>query len=74
MSNMKQDVRFLKREVRNARVSKGEVQEHLNTLADAAENARWMHPDGTPCDDAETDQLFNYHEAGNDKLKFANED
>lgn len=70
---LQHDVRFIKRELRNARVGKSEVQSHYDSLSDASENARWMRPDGTPCNEAEAATLLSYHEEARGKLSFAGE-
>ncbi len=72
---MKSDVRLLKRAARNRQVTDEELDaKHRRNLTDSADNARWMHPDGTPCDDSEIETQLSYHEEGKNKLFFAKED
>ncbi|TNE52488.1 MAG: hypothetical protein EP343_00475 [Deltaproteobacteria bacterium] len=73
-SMLKQDTRFIKRELRNARVPRAEVNEMLDALPDVSENARWMHPDGTSCEADEQTVLLSYHEEGAGKLYFSDKE
>lgn len=73
-SLLKQDIRHIDRELRNARVARGDVNDMLNALPDVADNAQWMRPDGSQCEEDEQQVLLSYHEEGAGKLYFSDKE
>ena len=72
--DLKTDVRLLKREMRNSHVGTTELDQRMDTLPDAAENARWMHPDGTECSQEEQVELLKFHDESGWTLSFGSKE
>lgn len=68
---MKHDERLIRREIRNVRLSEETVNHYLGNLSDVSTQARWMHPDGLPCNEDETQSLLMHHEKGGNKLSYS---
>lgn len=59
---LQNDVRLIRRDIRNHLVSEEQVEEYRSTLPDSTSNARWLRQDGTPCTPEETAQVIEYHQ------------
>ncbi len=71
---LQNDVRLLRRENRNGVILNEEIEKRLADLPDSIDEATWLNPDGTRCDEETNERLKRYHIEGLEAVLAEEED